>query len=170
MRPFSVLIMGGLITLSTCFQVGAQKFGHVNYQKIITQLPGYKAAETKLQEFSKQLQDTYFAMQEEYQKKVQDYTAQEKNMLPAIKEVKQKEIIDLEKRMQQLEMNSQQQLLEKQQELLAPLEDKVLAAIKDIAKEKGYTYIFDSAPGSGLLYSPESDDITAILKAKLGIQ
>jgi outer membrane protein len=152
------------------FQVHAQKFGHVNYQKIITMLPGYKAAENKLQEFSKQLQDTYFSMQEEYQKKVQDYSAQEKNMLPAIKEVKQKEIIDLEKRMQQLELNSQQQLLEKQQELLAPLEDKVMAAIKDIAKEKGYTYIFDSTPGSGLLYSPDSDDISSLLKAKLGIQ
>jgi outer membrane protein len=97
----------------TClgFNANAQKFGHVNYQKVIQSLPGYKAAEIKLQDFSKQLQDTYFAMQEEYQKKIQDYTAQEKNMLPAIKEVKQKEIVDLEKRMQQLENNSQQSRL-----------------------------------------------------------
>ncbi len=152
------------------FSASAQKFGHVNYQKIITSLPGYKSAESKLQEFSKQLQDTYFSMQEEYQKKVEDYTVQEKNMLPAIREVKQKEIIDLEKRMQQLEMNSQQQLMEKQQELLAPLEEKVLAAVKDIAKEKGYTYVFDVAPGSGVLYAQESDDITALLKAKLGLK
>jgi outer membrane protein len=156
----------------TClgFNANAQKFGHVNYQKVIQSLPGYKAAEIKLQDFSKQLQDTYFAMQEEYQKKIQDYTAQEKNMLPAIKEVKQKEIVDLEKRMQQLENNSQQQLMEKQQELLEPLEDKVMAAVKDIAKEKGYTYIFDTSPGTSVLYSPDSDDITALLKAKLGIQ
>ncbi len=148
----------------------ASKFGHVNYQKVIQSLPGYKAAEVKLQEFSKQLQDTYVAMQNEYQTKVQDYTEKEKSMLPAIKEVKQKEIIDLEKRMQQLEMNSQQQLMEKQQELLAPLEEKVLTAVKGIAKEKGYSYIFDSAPGSGVLYYPESDDITTILKEKLAIK
>jgi outer membrane protein len=167
-RLFALLFIVTFVSFG--FNANAQKFGHVNYQKTIQLLPGYKAAENKLQEFSKQLQDTYFAMQEEYQKKVQDYSAQEKNMLPAIKEVKQKEIIDLEKRMQQLEMNSQQQLMEKQQELLAPLEDKVMAAVKDIAKEKGYTYIFDTSPGSSVLYSPESDDITAILKAKLGVQ
>lgn len=152
------------------FNAQAQKFGHVNYQKIIQGLPGYKAAEVKLQEFSKQLQDTYVSMQEEYQKKVQEYTTQEKSMLPAIKEVKQKEIVDLEKRMQQLELNSQQQLVEKQQELLAPLEEKVVTAVKDIAKEKGYSYVFDTSPGSSLLYSPEADDITGLLKTKLGIQ
>jgi outer membrane protein len=45
-----------------------------------------------------------------------------------------------------------------------------MAAVKDIAKEKGYTYIFDTSPGTSVLYSPDSDDITALLKAKLGIQ
>lgn len=159
-----------VVSLSFSSFAQAPKFGHINYQKIITGLPGYKTAETKLQEFSKQLQDTYVAMQDEYQKKVQDYTEQEKNMLPAIKEVKQKEIIDLEKRMQSLELNSQQQLLEKQQELLAPLEEKVITAVKTIAKEKGYSYIFDTAPGSGIIYAPESDDITVMLKEKLGIK
>jgi len=159
-----------LIFISLGFNANAQKFGHVNYQKTIQGLPGYKAAEVKLQDFSKQLQDTYLAMQEEYQKKIQDYTAQEKSMLPAIKEVKQKEIVDLEKRMQQLEMNSQQQLQEKQVELLTPLEEKVMTAVKDIAKEKGYTYIFDTSPGSSVLYSPEAEDITSLLKTKLGIQ
>ncbi len=159
-----------IVAVSFASYAQAPKFGHVNYQKIITGLPGYKAAETKLQEFSKQLQDTYVAMQDEYQKKVQDYTEQEKSMLPAIKEVKQKEIIDLEKRMQSLEMNSQQQLMEKQQELLAPLEEKVITAVKAIAKEKGYSYVFDTAPGSGIIYAPESDDITVMLKEKLGVK
>jgi outer membrane protein len=161
-----------IVVIAVSFAANAQgpKLGHVNYQKVITGLPGYKAAETKLQEFSKQLQDTYVAMQNEYQTKVQDYTEKEKNMLPAIKEVKQKEIIDLEKRMQSLEMNSQQQLMEKQQELLAPLEEKVVTAVKAIAKEKGYSYVFDTAPGSGVLYAPDSDDITTLLKEKLGIK
>lgn len=167
-KILSLLFIVGFTSLS--FQAQAQKLGHVNYQKIIQSLPGYKSAELKLQEFSKQLQDTYVQMQEEYQKKVQEYTTQEKSMLPAIKEVKQKEIVDLEKRMQQLEQNSQQQLVEKQQELLAPLEEKVITAVKDIAKEKGYTYVFDTSPGTSVLYSPETDDITGLLKTKLGVQ
>lgn len=167
-KLLSLFVILAFATLTAHAQTG--KFGHVNYQKLIQGLPGYKTAEGKLQEFSKQLQDTYMAMQEEYQKKVQDYTEKESSMLPAIKEVKQKEIIDLEKRMQQLEVNSQQQLMEKQQELLAPLEEKVIQAIKGLAKEKGYTYIFDFSPGSGILYAPETDDVTALIKGKLGIQ
>jgi outer membrane protein len=44
-------------------------------------------------------------------------------------------------------------------------------AIQAVAKENGYTYVFDGSPGVGvLLYADETTNITPLVKAKLNIQ
>ena len=144
------------------------KLGHVNITKVLEGMAGYQAAEKKLQEFATQLQETMLNMQKEYEKKIQEYYETEKDMLPAIKEVKAKEITDLETRITKLQSSSDTQLQQKQVELLKPLEEQVMNSIKAIASEKGFAYIFDSSVGSNLLYYPPADDITEMVKTKLG--
>ena len=56
---------------------------------------------------------------------------------------------------------------ERQIELMTPFQDKILQAIQDVAKENGYAYIFDS---KNLLYSEGGDDVSALVKKKLGIK
>ncbi|MDZ4844131.1 MAG: OmpH family outer membrane protein [Chitinophagales bacterium] len=150
-------------------QAQTLKLGHVNITKVLEAMPGYKAAEKKLQEFAMQLQETVGKMEKEYAQKVQDYYDQEKDMLPAIKEIKQREITDLESRIVKLQGSSEEQLGQKQVELLKPLEEQVMAAIKGVATDKGFSYIFDASVGSNLLYYPPTDDVTDMVKAKLGI-
>ena len=151
-------------------QAQTLKLGHVNITKVLESMPGYQAAEKKLQEFAVQLQETVAKMEKEYGQKVQDYYDQEKDMLPAIKEIKQKEITDLESRIVKLQGSSEEQLGQKQVELLKPLEEQVMTAIKGVAVDKGFSYIFDASVGSNLLYYPPADDVTDLVKAKLGIQ
>ncbi len=146
------------------------KLGHVNITKVLETMPGYKAAEKKLQDFAAQMQETLGNMEKEYTKKVQDYYDKEKDMLPAIKEVKAKEITDLETRIVKLQGSSDDQLMQKQVELLKPLEEQVMGAIKAVAEEKGFNYVFDSSTGSNLLYSPPSDDITELVKGKMDVK
>jgi hypothetical protein len=47
-------------------------------------------------------------------------------------------------------------------------EEAVMAAIKDVAREKGYSYIFDTSSGA-LLHYPDGEDVSGLLKAKLGV-
>ena len=56
---------------------------------------------------------------------------------------------------------------DKQLELMQPFQDKILKAIEDVAKENGYAYIFDTQV---LLYSEGGDDVSALVKKKLGIK
>jgi hypothetical protein len=46
--------------------------------------------------------------------------------------------------------------------------DKINKGIQDVAKEHGYSFIFDSSAGM-LLYAEESSDVTALVRAKLGL-
>ena len=63
------------------------------------------------------------------------------------------------------------QIMEKRNTLLQPIFDKVNGAIKDVAKENGYNYIFDrnAQNGSTILYADETQDVTALVKSKLGL-
>ena len=62
----------------------------------------------------------------------------------------------------------QQKLYEKSEALLKPIRDKIQNAIDQVAKENGYSYIFDQSMGI-LLYADESVDVSAKVKAKLGM-
>jgi outer membrane protein len=166
----NVLVVLFLSVIAVPAQAQSPKLGHVNITKVLEVMPGYQAAEKKLQEFAKQLQETLAKMEQEYSQKVQAYYEQEKDMLPSIKEIKQKEITDLEARIVKLQGSSEEQLGQKQVELLKPLEEQVMTAIKGVAADKGFSYIFDASTGSNLLYYPPADDVTDMVKTKLGIQ
>lgn len=164
-------ILAVLFVLAMPTTLSAQnKFGHINAQELLIALPGYKTAETQLQSFAKKLQDAYTKMQDDYNKLMAEYEKMnaDKATPKSLLEAKIGEIVDLEKRMQKLELSSEQQLMEKQAELLKPLEDQIMGAIKAVAKEGGYTYVFDSSVGN-LLYSPDGDNIMPLVKKKLGI-
>lgn len=152
------------------FNINAQssgKMAHVNFSTLLADLPAYAAAEKQLQKFAQELQTYLVDLNTEYENKVKSYYEEEADMLPSIKETRQKEIIDLEQRIQKLQASSEQQLVEKQNELLAPLEEKIMKAVNDLAAEKGYDYIFDSSPGQSIIVAPEQDDITSLVRAKL---
>jgi len=164
-----------IVTLSVFsllnFTANAQtvKLGHVNISELLKVMPEYKKAEIDLQGFAKQLENAMAQMQQDYQQKVAKYYEEEAGMIPAIKETRQNEIVDLEKRIQTLQSKSESQLVDKQVQLLKPIEDKVTTAIKSFAQQESYTYIFDASPGQTLLYAPESNDVTGKIKAKLGL-
>ena len=57
-----------------------------------------------------------------------------------------------------------------QSDLFKPIYDKAMAAIKNVAEENNFTYIFDVSSGVILFHSNDSQDVTPLVKAKLGIQ
>ena len=83
--------------------------------------------------------------------------------------MKAKEINDLEQRIQDFQDSAQQSLQKKKEEIYTPIIKKAEDAIKGIAKEKGYSYIFDTSVGV-VLFAQESDDILPQVKTKLGLK
>ena len=88
-------------------------------------------------------------------------------MSPAQRELKRNDLVALYQKVQSWNQTSQQMMGEKQQALLAPIKTKALETIKEVAKENGYTYIFDAA---ALIVSPPGDDILPLVKKKLGLK
>jgi outer membrane protein len=99
---------------------------------------------------------------------VSDYMENEATMSEIIAQTKAEEIQMLDQRIQAFQQNAQQSLAKKEGEAYQPILDKARKAIEEVAKENDFTYIFDVSAGA-LLYQPESDDILALVKTKLGI-
>ena len=167
MKKIILLIACSIITGSVA--QAQQKLGYINSAELLELMPEAKKADSSLKTYAKSYQDQLEAMSKDYQKKVQEFQAQEKTMTDAVKEVKYKEIQQLQERIQSTDQSAQEKVAGKKQELFAPILEKADKAIKDVAKANNYDYIFDASAGA-LLYTKESDNILPLVKSKLGIK
>ena len=165
----TVLLLLCSVMISAAAFAQSPKFGYINSQELLQVMPEFKKADADLQAYAKSFQEQLETMGKEYQKKGQEYQTGEKSMTDAVKEVKQKELIDLQTRMESTQQSAQEKVAKKREELLAPILDKADKAIKDVAKEKAYDYVFDASQGQ-ILYANETNNILPLVKTKLGIK
>ena len=171
MKKLVKVLFAVVLTVGVSFGVNAQsvKVGHVDSAAIMEIMPERTQIEQELQTYAAELQSEIQAMVAEYQSKAQDYQANEATMSNLIRQSKQKEIYDLETRIQEFQNNADYALQTKQMELLSPLIEKVQNAVNAVGQEKGFTYIFDKAAGAVVYIGENAIDITADVKAKLGL-
>jgi outer membrane protein len=146
----------------------ATKIGHIDFGKILEQMPGQDTVKGVMEKYVQELQGQLQTMQSELEMKGADYQKNLASMSSIIKATKEKEITDLQDRIQAFQQSAQKDITDKQTELITPFVDKAKAAIKDVAKEGGYTYILNAVEDI-LLYSDGGDDVGPQVKKKLGI-
>jgi outer membrane protein len=147
------------------------KFGHINSDELIQTMPEYDSATVKLEKFRKELINALELMTVELNTKNDTYQKESKNLSDIVKQTKEQELMDMQKRIQDFQTNAQTQLQNKQTEVFQPIYAKVDKAIKDVGKENGFLYVFDVAKGA-LLYFDETKSINvlSLVKTKLGLK
>ena len=146
----------------------ASKIGHIDLGKDLELMPGQDTVKVVMEKYVQTLQGELQTMQSELELKGADYQKNLATMSSIIKTTKEKEITDLQGRIEAFQQSAQQDLQAKQTELITPFITKAKQAIKDVAKEGGFAYILN-ANEEILLYSDGGEDVTAQVKKKLGI-
>lgn len=146
------------------------KIAHVNTSQIMEEMPERSKAEKSLETYYNELQEQIKTMYGEYQTKLQDYQSNAETMSNLVRQSKEKELIDLESRITAFQSNAETEFDNKRVELLKPLLEKIQKAIDAVGKEKGYTYILDTATGAAVYIGADAVDVTKDVKAKLGIK
>ncbi len=144
-----------------------QKIGYVDSQSIIDLMPEGAKIQQDLQTYYGELQAELQAMATEYQNKMRDYEANSATMSNILRQSKEKEILDLQSRIQDFQNNAESDFAAKQEELSKPMLDKIKKAIDDVVKAKGLAYVFEKTVI--LSIGDTGIDITADVKAKLGL-
>lgn len=157
------------ILLSSGISAQNLKFGHINSTELIQAMPQTKQADSTLKKFAESLDSQLKTMTIEYQTKLQSYQTKADSLPEAIKQTKEKELYDLQTRIQDFQQTAQESIQKKKEEIYGPILKKAEDAIKALAKEKSYAYIFDTSVGA-VVFAQESDDLMAAVKSKLGIK
>ncbi len=159
-----------LFVFSSGLFLNAQKFGFMNSAAIMAEIPEVKQADSNLKAYQEQLSKQGQQKVEALQAKYQELARKEKQgeIAPkALQEQADKLKVE-EEEITKMEQDMQTQMATKREGLLQPILDKINKAIVDIAKENGYSYIFDSSAGM-LLYADETTDVSTLVRAKLGL-
>lgn len=143
----------------------AQKFGHINAQEVMSQMPEFIKARGEVEAAAKQYDNDLKAMQEELQRKAEEYDKTKSTM----NETKQKEteqnLMTLQQKIQQAYQDGQQELQKKSSELMQPIVAKVKAAIDAVGKAGNYTYIFEE--GAAVYAGTNVVDVTKEVQSKI---
>jgi outer membrane protein len=169
MKFITSLLLVSFLLAGFTTQAQSNKFGHINSAELLQMMPEIQKADSNLQSYQKQLEDANQTMLNEYQTKVTDYQKNEATMPDAVKDVKQQEIQDLQQRITAFQQTAQEKFQQKKEELYSPILKKAEDAIKAVAKESGYAYVFDTSAG-GVIFAQDSDNIMALVKKKLNLK
>ncbi len=164
MKKLFIIALAAFATLSA----SAQTFGRVNFSELVALMPEMDQAREVLAASQKEAEETYSAMVEEYQSKLNQYQQKQATWTAAIRESKEKELYDMQNRIQEFQQNIAQELQQQQSQLQAPIYEKANKAVQELAKAKKLTALFDS---NQALYFDETAvvDLTAEARKALGI-
>lgn len=149
----------------------AQKFGYVDTDYILKNIPEYQDAQNEIEELSKQWQEE---IEEKYAKVDQMYKAYQADavLLPEdLKQKREQEIIEAEKAVKELQkqrFGPEGELFQKRQELIKPIQEKIFNAIEEIATKRNYAFIFDKASGPVIMYVDSKYNISDEVLDQIG--
>jgi outer membrane protein len=165
MKQIKTLLIATLFLLGGSQTSNAQaKTAHVDVTDIMSKMPAMLDAQKQLEKISATYDADYKKMAEEFKAKLAKYDAEAATVSEAMNGERQKEVTDMQKRIQEFGQNAQKEVQQKQEDITKPIYEKVRASIQKVGKAKGFQYVLD---GSSLLLA-DGPDITNDVKKDLG--
>ena len=165
------LVLVLVLIFGTAF-ANAQKYAYIDSDYILKNVPAYEAAKEKLDKladrWTKEIEKRYeiLALKKEN-------FAREEVLLPKEEKKKRKEEIEkleLEAmQMQKLRFGVKGDYFQKRQELIKPIQDEVYDAMQKVASKRNYSFVFDKANQSNLVYADNKYDISNSVLKEMGI-
>src|SRR6476620_9603227 len=147
MNQIKKFLTAALITataLVTTSQVNAQtKIGYISTQELVSIMPETVKADSNLQQYRTALIQNAQEKQSSLEAAIEKFNVDSVKMTTSVKDVKRGELQKMLNDLQAEDQRIQQQPQQRQQELIAPINRKAFDAVQTVAKENGYTYIFE---------------------------
>jgi outer membrane protein len=168
MKKFLTAAFITVTALATTSQVNAQsKIGYISTEELVSIMPETAKADSNLQQYRGALIQNAQDKQSALESAIEKFNKDSATMSSSVKDVKRGELQKMLTDLQAEDQRIQQQLQQRQQELIAPINRKAYDAIQAVAKENGYTYIFEKG---ALLVAPPGDDIIPLVAKKLNVK
>ena len=167
MKNFKTLLLIAVFTLGIGGVANAQKMGHIDFEKLVAEMPQTKTLKSDIEKLGKTYQAEIEGMAKKLDAKIKKFTAESTTQTKEINDARAVEVKNDEAKYQQARQMAYQEMQKKQAEGLNPIIAKAQKAIEEVAASKGIIYVLDASVGKGLLVK-KGEDLYAAVKAKLG--
>ena len=160
-----------LVALAGFVGANAQKFALIDMEYILKNIPAYERANEQLNQLSKKWQSEVEAIALEAQTLYKNYQSEAVFLSEEQKTKKEEEIVGKEKEAQERKrkyFGPEGELYKKRESLMAPIQDEIYTAVKEISDTKGYTMVIDRASAASIIYASPKIDISNEVLVKLG--
>jgi len=157
-----------LFSLSSLFS--QIKIGYVDSETIMKQLPEAQEAQRRIDALVQQWQSELQKMRDEWKAKYDEYEKRKLILTDEARAQMEKELSELDRKIAEYQMQKfgpDGELYRKQDELVKPIQNKIFNAIKEVAVEEGFDFVFDKGGEILLLYANEKYDLTQKVLNKL---
>ena len=149
----------------------AQKYALIDMEYILKNIPAYERANQQLDQNSKQWQAEVESARNAAKTMYENFQNQSSSLSTAQKKSRENEIVAKENAANALKVKyfgQDGELYKERESLIKPIEDKVSAAVKEIALARGYNMVIDRASAQNIVYASPSIDISSAVLTKLG--
>ena len=160
MKKIFVIAAVALMSLTASAQ--ELKWAYVDFNELVMLMPEMDSARATMEENQKTNEEILVAMYDEYQAKYQQYQQKQATWTPAIRESKEKEIMEIQSRLEQTQQSLQQEMQQLQQNLQAPIYEKAQNTVNELAKANGIAFVFEKSsmlymdPAQGINLTPDA--------------
>jgi len=144
------------------FLFAEMKLGYIDSNRIMSEFDDVRDIQVELEKEQRKLESEYNGMISQLDSLKQVFERQRLLMSDSRREEKQNELINIERNIQEFQLKKfgpEGEIFRKQSQLLAPVLEEVDAAIKVVASQRGYDYVFDAVSGA-IVYALDAHDLT----------
>jgi|TARA_B000000557_G_scaffold188378_1_gene154217 outer membrane protein len=144
------------------FLFAEMKLGYIDSNRIMSEFENVRDIQVELEKEQRKLEAEYNGMISQLDSLKQVFEKQRLLMSENRRKEKENELINIERNIQEFQMKKfgpEGEIFRKQSQLLAPILEEVDAAIKIVAAQRGYDYVFDAVSGA-IVYALEAHDLT----------
>jgi len=170
MKKYILLFVFSFLAFSTSATAQDLKIGYVDSDTIMDKLPDAQDAQQKLDLTIKEWQQELNELEKEWKDKYDDYEKRKLIMSDQTRAEVESELVKLEERMndyRQKKFGVNGELFQKQDEVMKPIQNRVFDAIKRVAEEEDFDFVFDRSGDVMFLYAKQQYDITNLVLEKL---
>ncbi len=154
------------------FGASAQKLAYVDTEYILKNMPEYKSSLSQIDAMSQQYQKQIDESFVEVDKMYKSYQADQVLLTDDMRKRRENDIIEKEKKakeLQRIKFGPDGELFQTRSKLLKPIQEKIAAAVSEIARSKFIDFVFDkSSESTMMIYASTSYDLSNDVIIKLG--
>ena len=167
------IILFSILLFTSSISFAQLKIGYIDSDAIMDNLPDVQDARQKLDASIQEWQTELNKLEADWKAKYDDYEKRKLIMTDQTRSETEAALVQLETQIAQYrekKFGTNGELFLKQDELMKPVQNKIFVALKEIAEEDDYDFVFDRSGDIMILFAKEQYDLTAQVLEKLKLK